>query len=66
MDVLTVAAVTMLVLWAWTTFTTTAAGWVHLLLTAGVFLLIWRIVVRGTAPKSPPEPSAPPPRAKRK
>ncbi|MBC8089257.1 MAG: hypothetical protein H7Z40_18480 [Phycisphaerae bacterium] len=28
--------------------TTEAAGWVHLLLTGGLFLLIWRIAVRGT------------------
>ncbi len=50
MDFLIVAGVTMLVAWAWMTFTTTAPGWVHLLLTVGVFLIIWRIVVRGTTP----------------
>jgi len=27
---------------------TEAPGWVHLLLTAGVFVIIWRLVVRGT------------------
>ena len=42
-----VAAVAMLVVWAFATFTTEAPGWIHALLTAGVFLLIWRIVVRG-------------------
>lgn len=51
MDFFIVAAVTMLAGWAWITFTTTAPGWVHLLLTAGVFLLIWRIVLRGTPEK---------------
>ncbi len=54
MDFWIIAAVVMLAGWAWMTFTTTAPGWVHLLLTIGVFLLIWRIVVRGTpAPKRP-------------
>ncbi len=32
--------------------TTEAPGFVHLLLTAGVFLLIWRIVIRGTRAQS--------------
>ena len=43
-----VAAIVMLVAWAIVTFTTTAPGWIHLLLTLGMFLLIYRIVVRGT------------------
>jgi hypothetical protein len=30
------------------TFAFEAPGWLHLLLTVGVFLLIWRIVVRDT------------------
>ena len=42
-----VAAVAMLVVWAFATFTTEAPGWIHALLTAGMFLLIWRIVLRG-------------------
>lgn len=37
----------MLVVWAAGTFFFEAPGWLHLLLTLGVFLLIWRIVVRG-------------------
>lgn len=48
MDRYIAAALIMLVVWAGVTFTTAAPGWVHLLLTGGVFLLIWRIVVRGT------------------
>jgi hypothetical protein len=48
MDIGIVAAVLMLVVWAVVTFTTEAPGWVHILLTMGVFLLIYRIVVRGT------------------
>jgi len=55
MDFWILAGVTMLVGWGWITITTTAPGWIHLLLTLGVFLVIWRIVVRGT-----PEPAAPP------
>ena len=38
----------MLAVWAGLTFSFEAPGWVHLLLTAGVFLLIYSIVVRGT------------------
>lgn len=43
-----VAAVLMLVAWAVRTFLFDAPGWWHSLLTFGVFLLVWRIVVRGT------------------
>jgi len=55
MDPFTIAGVVMLLVWGGLTFTTEAPGWVHLLLTAGVFLVIWRIVVRSTpsGPKSP-------------
>ena len=38
----------MLVVWAVVTFRGDAPGWIHVLLTAGVFLLIYRIVIRGT------------------
>ena len=51
MDLGIVAALAMLVLWAVATFMFEAPGYVHLLLTAGVFLLIWRIVVRGSPKK---------------
>jgi hypothetical protein len=51
----------MLVVWAVVTFTTSAPGWIHILLTMGVSLLIYRIVVRGTrgagrGPKSDGQP----------
>jgi len=53
MDLWIVAAVAMLVLWAVGTFVLAAGGWIHLLLTLGVFLLLYRVVVRGTpAPPS--------------
>lgn len=48
MDIGIIAAVVMLAVWAFVTFTTTAPGWIHLLLTFGVSLLVYRIVVRGT------------------
>ncbi len=48
MDLGIVAAIVMLAVWAFVTFTTTAPGWIHLLLTLGMFLLFYRIVVRGT------------------
>ena len=48
MDLGIIAAVAMLVVWATVTFTTTAPGWIHILLTIGMVLLIYRIVVRGT------------------
>ena len=54
MDLGIVTALAMLAVWAFATFTTEASGWIHALLTAGVFLLIWRIVVRGT-----PDPTSP-------
>ena len=43
-------ALAMLAAWAVLTFAFEAPGWVHLLLTAGVFLVIYGIVARGTPP----------------
>jgi uncharacterized membrane protein len=48
MDIGIIAAIAMLVVWAVVTFTTSAPGWIHILLTMGMSLLIYRIVVRGT------------------
>jgi len=48
MDIGIIAAVAMLVVWAVVAFTTSAPGWIHILLTMGISLLIYRIVVRGT------------------
>ena len=48
MDLGIIAAVLMLIVWAVGTVAFEAPGWLHILLTAGVFLLIHRIVVRGT------------------
>jgi len=51
MDLGIITAIAMLVLWAVATFVFEAPGYIHLLLTAGMFLLIWRIVVRGSPKK---------------
>ena len=48
MDLGLIAAIVMLVVWAVLTFVVNdAPGMTHALLTAGVALLIWRIVKRG-------------------
>jgi len=53
MDRWTVVAVLMLVVWAIVSFgLAPAPGWIHALLTAGVFLIIYRVVVRGTVETS--------------
>jgi hypothetical protein len=57
MDLGIAAALAMLIVWAIGTVAFEAPGWIHILLSLGVFLLIHRIVVRGTpdpAHKSPP------------
>jgi hypothetical protein len=46
MDIGIIAAITLLVVWAIGTLLD-GPGWIHLLLTIGVSMLIWRIVVRG-------------------
>ncbi len=45
MDIGLVAAIIMLIVWAVGAFALDAPGWIHLLLTVGMFLLIWRIAV---------------------
>ncbi len=47
MDIGIIAAIAMLVVWGIGTFMYEAPGYIHLLLTVGVFLLIWRVVVIG-------------------
>jgi hypothetical protein len=54
MDIGIIAAVVMIVVWGVITFTTDAPGYVHLLLTLGVFLLIWRITVSSSRGSQPP------------
>jgi hypothetical protein len=47
----TLAAIAMLALWAAGTFLFEAPGWIHILLTAGMSLLIWSIVRPGEKAK---------------
>ncbi len=47
-----IAAIAMLVVWGIGTFAFAGPGWIHLLLTLGLSVLIWRIVVRN-APDEP-------------
>ena len=68
MDIGILVAIAMLALWAVATFALDAPGWIHLLLTSGVFLLIYRMVVRGTpgVDVRAAERQAPPATTKRK
>ena len=52
MDVALLTAIVMLVLWAAGTFFLDAPGWINLLLSAGVFILIWRIVIKAAETKT--------------
>ena len=48
MDVGVITAVAMLLVWAVAALVYSGPGWVNALLTAGVLLLIYRVVRRGT------------------
>ena len=48
MDVGVITAVAMLLVWGVAALAFDGPGWVHLLLTIGVTLLIYRVVLRGT------------------
>ena len=52
MDLGMLAALALLLIWAIAALVLQGPGWVHLFLTIGVSLLIYRIVVRGS-PKDP-------------
>jgi uncharacterized protein (DUF983 family) len=58
MDLGIIAGVVMLVVWAIVTFVYNGPGWIHLLLTLGVTLIIWRVVVRGTKTDDQPASGA--------
>ncbi|HJQ19620.1 MAG TPA: hypothetical protein VJ867_04665 [Gemmatimonadaceae bacterium] len=56
MDAWLIISIVMLIVWAVLTFVVNnAPGYTHALLTAGVALLIWRIVKR-SEPARPPKP----------
>jgi len=46
MDLGIIIAVAMLIVWAVVALVYSGPGWIHLLLTGGVSMLIWRVVVR--------------------
>jgi len=48
MDLGIISALLMLIVWAVVTFQSDAPGWIHVLLTLGMFLLFYRLVIRGT------------------
>jgi uncharacterized membrane protein len=54
MDLGIIAGIVMLVVWAIVTFVYNGPGWIHLLLTLGVTLIVWRVVVRGSRPEEQP------------
>ena len=54
MDLGILAGVLLLIVWAVGALVYSGPGWLHLLFTVGVFLIIWRIVVRGD--RRHPEP----------
>jgi uncharacterized membrane protein len=60
MDIGIILGLAMLIVWGVATFVYEAPGWIHLLLTAGVFLIIWRIVVRGTPGADEQRPASKP------
>ena len=54
MDLKVIGAIVLLVVWAVAALVYEGPGWVHLLLTIGVSLLIYAIVTRSAAPPAPP------------
>jgi len=57
MDLGILAAIALLVIWAIGALVLQGPGWLHLLLTIGVTLLIYRIVARNAAPAAPADSS---------
>ena len=55
MDIGIITAIAMLLVWGIGTFAFEAPGWIHLLLTVGVSMLIWRIVVITDRTHPPPK-----------
>jgi len=50
-DIGLITASVMLIVWAVGAFALEAPGWIHALLSVGVFLLIWRIAVMTARPR---------------
>ncbi len=47
MDLGIIIGLALIIIWAIGALVFSGPGWVHLLLTVGVFVIIWRIVVTG-------------------
>jgi uncharacterized membrane protein len=56
MDLGVIGALALLLIWAIAALVLEGPGWVHLLLTIGVSLLIYRIVARSSAAEKPVSP----------
>ncbi|MEO6525784.1 MAG: DUF5670 family protein [Gemmatimonadaceae bacterium] len=54
MDLGIIAAIVLLIMWAIGALVMQGPGWIHLLLTIGVSLLIYRIVLRSSGPTDGP------------
>lgn len=57
MDLGLLAGIALIVIWVFGALVFNAPGWIHILLTVGVFLVILRIVVRGDRRRPAPPPS---------
>ena len=55
MDIGIIGGIALIVIWGIGALAFDAPGWIHLLLTVGVFVIIWRIVVRGDRRHPKPE-----------
>ena len=47
MDLGLIVGIALIIVWAVGALVLDGPGWLHLLLSVGVFVIIWRIVVRG-------------------
>jgi hypothetical protein len=56
MDLGIIAGIVLLIIWAVSTFMYNGPGWVNLLLTLGLTIIIWRIVARATRGADAPPP----------
>ena len=56
MDIGIIAGIALIIIWAIGALVYSGPGWLHLLLSVGVFLVIWRIVVRGDKRHPTPKP----------
>jgi hypothetical protein len=64
MDLGLLVAIVMLIVWGIGTFALEAPGWIHLLLSVGVFVLIWRISVITSTHSAPTASEAEEPRGR--